>query len=89
MFHANHFIDFTINFFFFYGYLRCRNVTACYATATILTANMDEIIEGHPHSAACVPDPHAMEVARFRDALKQQIMTGVLPNDAYRNMELM
>ncbi|XP_031776646.2 uncharacterized protein LOC116415730 [Nasonia vitripennis] len=68
-------------------YLRCKNVASCFATATLETANLDVINPANPHSAACVPDPYAMGVARLRDALKHEIQTGRMsPRDAYTQL---
>ncbi|OXU29546.1 hypothetical protein TSAR_012453 [Trichomalopsis sarcophagae] len=54
-------------------YLKCRNVAFCYGTAKMPTNNLNDIIDIQPHSAACIPDEHAMDMARFRDALKNEV----------------
>ncbi|CAB0034344.1 unnamed protein product [Trichogramma brassicae] len=53
------------------SYLRCRNIEfGCHGTALIRRANLDELIERQPHYPSCPPSPEAVEVIRFKDALR-------------------
>uniref|UniRef100_A0ABD2VV94 MULE transposase domain-containing protein n=1 Tax=Trichogramma kaykai TaxID=54128 RepID=A0ABD2VV94_9HYME len=52
-------------------YLRCRNIQyGCHATARVYVNDPDVLIEVVPHDPSCIPSTDAIEIARFREALR-------------------
>lgn len=60
-----------VNFILFSSYLRCQNRTICQGTAKLL--HDASIIDLHPHSEFCRPDPQKELIAQFKEALAESL----------------